>query len=70
MQLEEIEVTIDANGHVTLQVRGVQGPQCLALTKEVEETLGSQITSRQMTAEAFETAEEQIPERQHLSGRH
>jgi len=54
MELHEIEVTIHPDGRVELQVRGVQGTQCLDITKDLEAALGNQIESREMTAEALE----------------
>jgi hypothetical protein len=35
-----IEVTIDPNGEVTITVKGVKGPQCEAMTRELEDQLG------------------------------
>ena len=43
MELQEIDVFIGADGEVRIEVRGVHGTQCLALTKELEEALGTQI---------------------------
>jgi hypothetical protein len=39
---------------VQVQVRGVKGIKCLALTKELEEALGGEILARIMTPEALE----------------
>ncbi len=52
MELQEIEVFIEKDGQVRIQVRGVQGKSCLALTKALEDALGGQIESREMTPEA------------------
>lgn len=52
MELQEIDVFIEADGKVRIEVRGVKGGACLALTKELEEALGGQIESREMTPEA------------------
>lgn len=57
MELQEVEITIDQNGQVQVQVRGVKGAQCLELTKDLEEALGGEIVLREMTAEALEEAQ-------------
>ncbi len=54
MEIQEIEVFIDAEGKVQLQVRGVKGMECLELTKELEAALGGQIEAREMTPEAYQ----------------
>ena len=54
MDVQEIEVTIDNDGHVMLHVRGVQGDSCLELTKELEKVLGGNVLSREMTPEALD----------------
>jgi hypothetical protein len=59
MDLQEIEITIDANGQVQVQVRGVKGEQCLDLTKGLEAALGGEIVLREMTPEALEGQEGQ-----------
>lgn len=67
MEIQEIEVTIGKDGQVQIQVRGVQGTKCLALTKELEEALGGNILSRVMTAEASEEdIQIDIDQSQHL----
>ena len=64
MEIHELAVTIEENGQVRLEVRGVKGEGCLELTKELEAALGGQVLSRQMTAEASDTCAEQT--QQHL----
>ena len=54
MEVQEIEVFIDADGKVELQVRGVKGQDCLELTRQLEESLGGQVESREMTPEAYQ----------------
>ena len=61
MELHEIEITIDVEGQVHLEVHGVQGTACLELTEALETGLGSQIISRQLTSEAFESSAEDNP---------
>ncbi len=58
MELQEIEVIIGKDGQVQIQVRGVHGTKCLALTKELEEALGGDILARIMSPEALEQADE------------
>ena len=56
MELQEIELVIEQNGTVQMTVRGAKGESCVALTKELEAALGGQVLSREMTAEALESA--------------
>jgi len=69
MELQEIEVTIDKDGQVSLAVRGVKGTACLDITQPLEAALGGQVETRQMTADLYEAAPEQTEEQQQL-GRH
>ncbi len=62
MKIEEIEVTIDAHGRVSVHVRGVKGKACLSLTEALEEALGGEIVQREMTAEVHETPASGIQE--------
>jgi hypothetical protein len=66
MELQEIEVFIEKDGRVRIEVRGVKGMSCLDLTKGLEEALGGQVESREMTPEAYETVQEQVQEQQRL----
>ncbi len=61
MELQEIEVTIDKNGQVQVQVRGVKGMSCLDLTHDLEEALGGEVIAREMTPEAQEGTSEELP---------
>jgi len=67
MDLQEIDVVIDKDGQVKIEVRGVKGPSCLDLTKELEAALGGEVADRQMTAEAAEVAQE-VGQRQTVGG--
>ena len=49
---QELEITIDDDGNVTIKVIGVSGPECLKLTKEIEEALG-QVVDRQRTNDFY-----------------
>jgi hypothetical protein len=63
VELQEIDVFIDPDGQVRLEVRGVKGPACLELTRELEAALGGRVAERMMTAEATESASETAAER-------
>lgn len=64
MELQEIDVFIDADGTVRIEVRGVKGAACLDLTRALEAALGDQVESREMTPETYEEATpEQVAER-------
>ena len=68
MEVQEVEVFIDASGQVRLEVRGVKGPGCLELTAGLEAALGGHIQMRQMTAEAREQASESAETQQAQRG--
>ena len=54
MELQEIEVTIERNGEVRIEVRGVKGRSCIELTEDVIEALGGEVAERELTSEAHE----------------
>ncbi len=54
MELQEIEVTIERNGEVRIEVRGVKGRSCIELTEDVIEALGGDVAERELTSEAYE----------------
>ncbi len=54
MDLQEIEVTIERNGEVRIEVRGVKGRSCIELTEDVIEALGGEVAERELTSEADE----------------
>ena len=58
MEIQEIEITVRPDGTVQLHVRGVKGPQCLALTADIEKLLGGQVLAREHTPE-FDEAQQQ-----------
>jgi Protein of unknown function (DUF2997) len=70
MDLEEIEVTIDKDGQVHIEVRGVKGAACLDLTRELEAALGGEVELREMRPEAYEVnaQEVQTDQQQRLQG--
>ena len=53
MDKEELEITIDAKGQVSIKVAGAKGGKCLDITKPIEEALG-EVKVREMTPEYYE----------------
>lgn len=68
MELQEIDVFIEADGQVRVEVRGVKGGACLDLTAGLEAALGGDVASREMTPEAGAAREVTNPARQELRG--
>lgn len=58
MEMHEIEITINKDGQVEVQVRGVKGKACLDITKPIEDALGGSVVLREMTPEALENPQE------------
>jgi hypothetical protein len=52
---EEIKVTIERDGKVTLQVIGRQGSKCLQVTEALEEKIGD-VLDRRKTHDFYQTA--------------
>lgn len=69
MNLEEVEITINKNGEVEIHVRGAKGKECLALTADLEESLGGVVISREWTPEALEENPAQLDETQKVENR-
>jgi hypothetical protein len=53
MEMQELEITIDKEGKVKVAVRGVQGEGCLAITKNIENAVGT-VEEREYTPEYYE----------------
>lgn len=53
----EIKFTIDDNGEVSIQVKGVDGPECERITREIEVALGI-VQSREHTSEFYKQVEQ------------
>ncbi|WP_371376162.1 DUF2997 domain-containing protein [Sporomusa aerivorans] len=53
MDKEELEITIDAKGQVSIKVAGAKGGKCLDITKPIEEALG-EVKVREMMPEYYE----------------
>jgi hypothetical protein len=64
---EEIEVVISPDGEVSIEVKGVSGQLCLARTADLENALGGQLIKRDMKAEAYQQAQQQVPKWQQQS---
>lgn len=50
---QEIEVTISADGQVSLRPTGAKGADCVELTRALEDAVG-EVTRREYTAEYYE----------------
>jgi len=67
-EIQEIDVYVKPDGTVMLEVRGVKGRKCLALTEKIEALLGGAVTDRVYTDEfdqddVEQTLEEIVPQR-------
>jgi len=51
--MDELEITIDEEGNVSIKVVGGSGGGCVELTKEIEEALGV-VTERELQAEFYQ----------------
>jgi hypothetical protein len=63
MEIQEIDVFIEKDGQVRIEVNGVKGMACLDVTKPLEDALGGQIEEREMTHEAYDSAEVAVEEK-------
>jgi hypothetical protein len=52
---QEIEIVITADGEVKLKVHGAAGPECLELTRALEEELGL-VVEREKTSEFYQAS--------------
>ena len=68
MDVQEIEVFIDKDGQVRLEVRGVKGGACLDITAALEQALGGQVQSRELTPEAQEGVADELADQQSQRG--
>jgi hypothetical protein len=57
MEIQEIDVFVQPDGKVRIEVRGVKGKKCLALTEDIEKLLGGRILNRELTPEHNEEAQ-------------
>ena len=56
--MQEIEIVITSEGAIQLDVRGVVGSACLALTESLEQSLGL-LKARQFKGEYYQVVEAQ-----------
>jgi hypothetical protein len=69
-EIQEIDVFVKPDGTVKIEVRGVKGEKCLALTEELEALLGGSIIERTHTEEFYEVEQQQVQsDRLELRGR-
>jgi hypothetical protein len=66
MEIQEVEVSVRPDGTVQIQVRGVKGPKCLALTQDIEKLLGGRVIAREKTPEFNEEAQVTVEETDRL----
>ena len=55
---DELEISIDKEGNVTIKVVGGDGTTCVELTKELEEALGL-VDKRTLTENYYQTDQDQ-----------
>lgn len=53
MDMQELEITIDKEGRVQVQVKGIQGQQCLTASQNIENALG-EVQTRVFLPEYYE----------------
>jgi hypothetical protein len=53
---EQIKITVEKDGKVTLKVEGVQGSECLNITEFFEKEMGV-VLGRQRTSEFYRSAQ-------------
>ena len=56
---KDLVITIGPDGEVTLEVQGAAGPECLDLTKFLEDELG-EVTDRQLSSAYYQEEEEGV----------
>ncbi|MCA9524111.1 MAG: DUF2997 domain-containing protein [Myxococcales bacterium] len=59
--MHDLKIEITADGKVEILVDGYKGPDCVELTKWLEEQLGS-VADRELTQEYYEEAEKEKDE--------
>ena len=67
-EIQEIDVFVNTDGTVKVEVRGVKGQKCLALTAKLEELLGGSIVERIHTDEFQQSEQEQLQEETQTQG--
>jgi 8-oxo-dGTP pyrophosphatase MutT (NUDIX family) len=54
----DLHITIDDDGEVQIEVKGINGPQCVLITRELEEELGI-VLSREKSSEYYKEGQTQ-----------
>jgi hypothetical protein len=54
---KELQITISPKGEVSVQVKCIAGQKCVDETKFLEEALGNQIESRELTSDYYKQQE-------------
>jgi hypothetical protein len=67
MEIQEIDVFLQTDGTVRIEVRGVKGQKCLALTEDLEKLLGGQVIAREKTPEFDESAQATVSETERVN---
>jgi hypothetical protein len=67
-EIQEVDVFVKPDGTVKIEVRGVKGEKCLALTEDLEKLLGEAVLERIHTDEFYQTEQEQDQEEQAEAG--
>ena len=57
MEMQELEIIIGKDGRVQVAAHGTKGEGCMALTKNIEDALGT-VERREYTAEYYEAPTE------------
>lgn len=52
--MQEVTITVKKNSKVVIEVKGVQGQSCTALTREYEQRLGGDVESDIKTNEFYQ----------------
>lgn len=63
MAEEIINVTILPDGKVEIEVNGIPGMACLSETEDLLQLLGGEVDSQELTAQAFQEAEQEQQDR-------
>ena len=66
MEIQEIDVFLQPDGTVKVEVRGVKGQKCLALTEDIEKLLGGQVIAREKTPEYDEQEQATVTESERI----
>jgi Protein of unknown function (DUF2997) len=54
LEMQELEIIINAEGNIGVRVKGSKGDRCLEMTKDLEESLGL-LEEREFSSEYYES---------------